>query len=95
MTDEIEASAGSGSAHWVATYTFSTGRVVVNDIRARYRFADGLIVEHRDTFSLHSWAGQALGPVGKLLGWTPLIQGKIRKQAGDGLQEFVSARGAA
>lgn len=92
VTDEIEASADVGSAHWVATYTFSTGRKVVNDIRARYRFSNGLIVEHRDTFDLHKWAGQALGPAGKLLGWTPIIQGKIRKQANEGLQEFQAGK---
>src|SRR5687767_14969424 len=69
---EIEATDSEGSAHWIATYTFSTGNFVRNDIRAEFRFADGKIVEHHDTFSLSKWAGQALGLPGKLLGWTPI-----------------------
>src|SRR5215208_1332482 len=32
------ADADTGTAHWIATYTFSTGRKVVNDIHARFRF---------------------------------------------------------
>ena len=38
----------SGSAHWIATYTFTqTGRPVVNDVRAKFKFRDGLIAsEH-------------------------------------------------
>src|SRR5262249_12079907 len=40
------------SARWIAHYTFTqTGRPVVNDVRARFAFRDGLIVEHIDTFS--------------------------------------------
>ena len=55
----------SGSAHWRAHYTFTqTGRPVVNDIQASFRFKDGLIVEHRDDFSFYRWARQALGPRG-------------------------------
>lgn len=38
---EHEAGEEAGSAHWIARYTFSTGRPVVNDIRAKFRFADG------------------------------------------------------
>jgi ketosteroid isomerase-like protein len=85
---DIEATETEGSAHWVATYTFSTGRFVRNDIRARFRFENGLIVEHEDTFSLSKWAGQALGPAGKLFGWSPPIQGAIRRQAASGLRDY-------
>jgi ketosteroid isomerase-like protein len=82
---------GTGSAHWRAYYTFSqTGRKVVNDIRASLRFADGQIVEHRDTFDLYKWARQALGPVGVVLGWTPLMQVGIRRRARASLDEFVA-----
>ena len=40
-----QASESTGSAHWIAHYTFTTtGRKVVNDVRAEFRFADdGLI----------------------------------------------------
>ena len=38
---EHEADKETGSAHWIARYTFSTGRPVVNDIQAKFRFSDG------------------------------------------------------
>lgn len=79
-----------GSAHWLADYTFSTGRRVHNDVRARFRFEDGLIVDHHDSFSFYAWARQALGPAGLLLGWTPMLQAKVRSEARAGLDEFLA-----
>lgn len=55
---------------------------------ATFRFADGLIAEHRDAFSFHRWARQALGPVGLLLGWTPILRAVVRRKAGARLREF-------
>jgi ketosteroid isomerase-like protein len=90
---EHEAGDAQGSAHWRARYTFSeTGRPVVNDIHASFRFEDGLIAEHRDEFSFHRWARQALGPVGLLLGWTPLLRSAVRRKAAARLDEFASRR---
>ena len=87
---EHEAGDERGSAHWRAHYTFTpTGRPVVNDIRARFRFAGGLIAEHHDTFSFHRWARQALGPAGLLLGWTPLMRSAVRRKAARQLEAFV------
>jgi ketosteroid isomerase-like protein len=55
---EREADGERGWGHWMAHYTFSrTGRPVVNDVRATFRFADGLIVDHHDEFD--STAGRA------------------------------------
>ena len=88
--EEHEADEERGSAHWLADYTFRTGRRVHNDIRAEFRFADGLIAEHRDSFSLYAWTRQALGPAGLLLGWTPIVQRKVRKEARAGLDEFMA-----
>lgn len=86
---EREAGAETGSARWRATYLFSeTGRHVVNDVQASFRFRDGLICEHTDRFSFHRWARQALGPAGLLLGWTPIIQGAVRKKAAESLAKF-------
>ena len=83
---------GTGSARWVARYTFTkTGRPVVNDVRARFRFADGLIAEHDDVFSFHAWARQALGPTGLLLGWTPMLRAAVRKRARADLDRFMAA----
>ncbi len=51
------------SAHWLAHYTFSTGRHVDNDVRATFKFNDeGKIAEHIDEFDFYAWARQALGP---------------------------------
>lgn len=77
------------SAHWLADYTFNTGRHVHNDVRASFAFdADGRITEHEDRFSFHAWSRQALGPVGLLLGWTPLLHKKVRSQARGQLEAF-------
>jgi ketosteroid isomerase-like protein len=89
-----EADEQRGSAHWLADYTFRTGRKVHNDIHAEFRFENGLIVEHRDSFSFYAWARQALGPPGLLLGWTPIIQGKVRAEARAGLDEFIAQTSA-
>ena len=87
---EYEAGDERGSAHWLADYTFSTGRRVHNDVRAEFRFEHGLIAEHRDSFSFYAWARQALGPAGIALGWTPILRGKAQRQARAGLDEFVA-----
>ena len=55
---DVTADASSGSAHVEAWYTFSvTGRPVHNVIDAKFRFADGRIIKHRDRFDL--WRGGA------------------------------------
>ena len=77
-----------GEARWIATYTFTpTGRPVVNDVRARFQFRDGLISEHVDTFSFWRWARQAFGPAGLILGLPPLSW-LVRRRARSGLAEF-------
>lgn len=87
---EHQAADERGSAHWLADYTFSTGRRVHNDVHAEFRFEHGLITEHRDSFSFYAWVRQALGPVGLALGWTPILRGKVRRQARAGLDEFLA-----
>ena len=92
---EHDADATTGSAHWVAHYTFSqTGRPVVNDVHAAFRFAGGLIVNHVDTFDFHRWAGQALGPRGRLLGGTSFLRNAVQRRARARLDEFVASQGA-
>lgn len=86
---EHQADDRTGGAHWVADYTFAaTGHRVHNDVHAEFQFHDGLIARHDDSFSFYSWARQALGPVGFALGWTPMLQSKVRRQARAGLEEF-------
>jgi ketosteroid isomerase-like protein len=88
---EHEADGDTGTARWIATYTFRTGRPVTNDIRAEFRFRDGKITEHRDSFSFWRWSRQALGPVGLALGWTPLLRAAVRKRARADLADFRRA----
>jgi ketosteroid isomerase-like protein len=84
---EHEANGDEGTAHWIATYTFRGGRHVVNDIHSRFRFRDGKIVEHDDSFSFWRWARQALGPAGLVLGLPPMNL-LVRRQARGDLAEF-------
>jgi ketosteroid isomerase-like protein len=85
---EHHADGDTGTARWIARYTFTqTGRPVINDVRARFRFADGRIAEHDDSFSFWRWARQALGPAGWVMGLPPL-SGLVRRRAREGLEEF-------
>ena len=87
----IGADAGTGRAHWEAWYTFSaTGRKVHNVIDASFEFREGLITRHTDRFDLYRWARQALGPAGLLLGWSPLLQNKVRAMAAKGLADYAA-----
>ncbi len=85
---EHDAGEETGSAHWFARYTFSTGRPVVNDIQASFRFADGLIADHVDEFDFRNWAKQALGPSGHLVALLPPLRRKARAKALDQLAAF-------
>lgn len=88
---EHKASESAGSANWVATYTFSqTGRRVVNDVQAHFRFENGLIAEHMDDFNFYKWSRQALGTSGLLLGWTPILRGAVQKKARAGLDAYIA-----
>ena len=88
---DVRADERAGSAHWDAWYTFTgTGRPVHNSIDATFEFDGGRIVRHTDRFDLHRWAGQALGLPGKLLGWTPLLQNKIRRMAAQNLDSYLA-----
>jgi uncharacterized protein len=80
----------TGSARWIARYTFTrTGRPVVNEVRARFRFREnGLIEDHEDSFSFYRWARQALGPAGLALGWAPPLRMMVRRSAREDLSKF-------
>ena len=87
----IEADASEGRAHWEPVYPFgASGRTVHNVIDARFRFENGLIAEHRDSFDLWRWSRQALGLPGVLLGWTPMLQSKVRQTARGRLDRFIA-----
>lgn len=86
---DVRADDRSGSARWEAIYRFpKTGRKVHNRIAASFLFRDGRIVRHRDDFDLYAWTRMALGPAGIALGWTPVLQNQVRKQAASQLRRF-------
>jgi ketosteroid isomerase-like protein len=91
-----EADERTGTAHWLARYTFSTGRRVENDIQARFSFDQaGLITDHVDDFDFRKWASQALGPKGHLVALLPPLRGKARAQALAQLTAFKREEAAA
>lgn len=91
----IEADDTTGRARWEATYTFSaTGKQVHNIIDARFELRDGKIVVHQDTFDLYRWTRMALGMPGILLGWSGLVQNKVRTQAMSALRHYARERAA-
>ena len=86
---DVTADDSRGSARWEARYRFpKTGRLVRNQISASFDLRDGLIVRHVDRFDLYKWTRMALGPVGVVLGWTPLLKDQVRKQARAQLERF-------
>ncbi len=96
VASDITADATSGSAHWVATYTYTaTGRKVVNRVDAAFTLRDGRIARHVDRFDLHRWMRQALGVKGLLLGWLPPAQRAVRRQAFHALAAWREKTGSA
>jgi len=91
---DVDANDTTGNAKWEAKYTFgATGRKVHNRISASFEFKDGLISKHTDDFDFHTWAKQAIGPMGLMLGWTGFMKNKVQSTAGDGLDKFIEKRG--
>jgi ketosteroid isomerase-like protein len=91
----VAADDARGRARWVATYRFGPrGRRVRNVIDARFGFRDGRIVRHEDSFDFWRWSAQALGLPGLWLGWTPMMQARVRREALAGLARFEQGRGA-
>lgn len=87
---QISANEKTGKAHWDAYYTFSsTGKKVINKIDASFEFENGKIVKHTDNFNFYTWAKQALGTTGLLLGWTGFLKNKIQTTAMANLQKFM------
>lgn len=83
-----------GTAHWHARYVFTqTGRPVANDVFAAFRFEDGLIADHADSFSFRSWAAQALGVRARIPGTLKLVRRVVRRRARSHLHEFMAGGG--
>jgi ketosteroid isomerase-like protein len=87
----VEAHERTGSAQWIATYTFSaSGNKVINKIKAAFVFEYGKIKEHKDNFDFYKWAKQAFGFKGLLLGWTSFFHTKVKQQARNKLLKFMN-----
>lgn len=88
---EVASHGDQGQCRWDARYTFSrSGRHVHNIIHAHFDFKDGLIIQHQDAFNFWRWSSMALGFTGLLLGWTPLVKGKVQAKARRSLLKFIS-----
>jgi ketosteroid isomerase-like protein len=88
----VSANETDGSCEWTAKYTFSvTGKKVENHIKATFKFANGQIIKHNDSFDFYKWSSQAIGIMGVLLGWTSFLKNKVRKTASKNLQDFIEA----
>ena len=89
---QIKADEKTGTAEWIASYTFSgTGNKVVNKVKASFIIENGKIIRHQDHFNFYTWSRQALGLSGLLLGWTSFLKNKVRKTATGKLQKYMAA----
>lgn len=90
VTDfDLDNDGRTGRATVEARYLFSkTGRPVRNVIQATFTFQDGRIATQVDRFPFWRWSRQALGPIGDLLGWTPILRRKVRADARRRLDRF-------
>ena len=86
---DVNADDMEGSVNWEAKYDFSkTGRKVHNKIQASFIFENGKIVQHVDSFDFWRWSKMALGPAGLLLGWSPMLKGKVTNMANASLMRY-------
>ena len=92
---EVQADEEYGTCQWTASYTFTTtGRKVINRVKAHFKFRDGKIIEHTDDFNLWNWSRQALGLKGLLLGWSNFLQKKLNASADEKLLRFLNKKTA-
>jgi hypothetical protein len=79
-----------GSCRWEAQYVFSlTGKMIHNVIDAKFKFHQGLIIEHTDYFNFYRWARMAFGVKGIMLGWTDFFKHKVQDNAQAKLGRFI------
>lgn len=92
-TNALACEGNACRAHWEPHYRFrTTGRLVHNIVDATFTFKDGLIATHRDAFDFWRWSRQALGTLGVLLGWSPILRNKVRAMALANLAIFTQRR---
>ncbi|HEX2031585.1 MAG TPA: nuclear transport factor 2 family protein [Actinomycetota bacterium] len=83
---------GDDAAEWTADYTFQ-GHPVHNVIHSTFEFDDaGRIKRQVDTFDFPTWARQALGWKGRLLGRFTLLQAAVQKGSAASLSRWQRRR---
>jgi len=88
---EVTEDGHRGACRWDAWYTFSrSGRPVHNRVKASFRFKDGLIYRHTDSFDFWRWSRQALGAPGLLMGWSSFLKNSVRRTARKNLDAFIA-----
>lgn len=91
--DNVETTKETGSANWTAKYVYGEkNRKVINIITANFKFKEGKIIEHIDTFNLWKWSQQALGLSGYILGWSPFMKNKIQKTTNKKLAVYMNKK---
>ena len=87
---DVKVVRNTGEAKWEAVYPFGPEkRMVHNKILAEFEFKDGKIIKHSDRFDLWKWSRMALGFKGLLLGWSPLVQNKVKSQSKSLLKKYM------
>ena len=75
--------------NWTAQYFYGK-RPIHNKVRAQFKFHEGKIIEHIDSFDFWKWTRQALGLSGFLLGWTDYMQKKVQATVNNKLDKFIA-----
>lgn len=91
--DVLQEDEKGGEVAWTASYVYTaTGRKVINHVTGHFQFQDGLIISHRDHFSMWLWARQAMGLPGLLLGFTPMFRKAFQKRAKQLLADYQTKK---
>lgn len=78
-----------GTARWEARYTYGKRkRPILNKISAEFMFKEGKIIKHKDNFDLKTWATQAIGWKGKVIGGTSYFKKKLQYRSRKLIQNF-------
>lgn len=85
----IHCDEATGKVEWIAHYAFGPSkRPVINKVQGKFKFKDGKIFAHKDTFDFWKWSRQAIGPIGYLLGWSSFFKKSIQKKTNKLLASF-------
>ena len=84
----------TGSANWIAYYTFRTGRHVTNDIQARFRFAGRPHRRPRRLLLVSQVGAPGARARGLVLG-LPVVRGLVQRKARADLDAYRASKGPA